>query len=178
MADEFKFPGNAGVYVLVNFTSGEILTFFGVTRANLDAVVVRKDPSWKPVNSWFEREPTLENFAVNIGEYCSFYKQQLASARIIDISEIPTDLTFRDAWTHDFAVDMSKAREIHKEHLRRERAPLMAALDVEFIRAVEQSDIAKQAEITTRKQALRDVTARPEIEAARTPEELKLVLLD
>jgi len=55
-------------------------------------------------------------------------------------------------------VNMTKAVEIKKDMIRAERDPKLAALDVEFMRAVEAGDTAKQAEISTKKQALRDAT--------------------
>jgi len=73
-------------------------------------------------------------------------------------------------------VNMTKAVEIKKEQIRAERDPKLAALDVEFMRAVEAGDTAKQAEISTKKQALRDATDDPAIAAATTPDELKAVV--
>jgi len=75
-------------------------------------------------------------------------------------------------------VNMTKAVEIKKEMVRQERAPLLAQLDVEFMRAVEAGDTAKQAEIATKKQALRDATKDPIILNATTPEELKAAVPD
>jgi len=56
--------------------------------------------------------------------------------------------------------NMGKAAEVTKERLRRERAPLLTALDVEHFRADEAGDTVAKAEISARKQALRDVTKR------------------
>jgi len=75
-------------------------------------------------------------------------------------------------------VDMTKAREIKRDQLRAERKPLLEQLDVEFMRAQEQGDQAKADEIAAKKQALRDVTADPAIDAATTPDELKAVRPD
>jgi hypothetical protein len=46
------------------------------------------------------------------------------------------------------------------------------------MRAQEQGDQAKADEIAAKKQALRDVTADPAIDAATTPDELKAVRPD
>jgi len=70
-------------------------------------------------------------------------------------------------------TDMTKAREIKRDQLRAERKPLLEKLDVEFMRAQEQGDQTKADEIAAKKQALRDVTADPAIDAATTPDELK-----
>lgn len=72
-------------------------------------------------------------------------------------------------------VNMTKAVEIKKEMIRKERKPKLEALDVEFMRAVEAGDADKQAEIAAKKQALRDATSDPAITAATTPDELKAV---
>lgn len=99
--------------------------------------------------------------------------------RIVDSSELPTDRTFRNAWVMSgiaVAVDMTKAREVHREHLRVLRAPVLAALDIAFLRAIEAGDVPRQAEIAAQKEALRTVTDDPAIDAATTPDELKAVI--
>lgn len=68
---------------------------------------------------------------------------------------------------------MTKALEIKKDMIRAERAPLLAALDIEMMRAIESGNSAKQAEIAAKKQALRDVTKDPVLTQAKTPDELK-----
>lgn len=74
------------------------------------------------------------------------------------------------------SVNMTKAVEIKKEMIRAERAPLLADLDVQFMRAVEAGDTEAQATIAAKKQALRDATDDPAIAAATTPDELKAVV--
>ena len=70
-------------------------------------------------------------------------------------------------------INLNKAKEIKKDMIRAERAPMLAALDVEFQRALESGDTAKQAEIVAKKQALRDATAHTSIVNAATVEALK-----
>lgn len=88
-----------------------------------------------------------------------------------------TDQSFRNAWKDELkdspAVDMVKARVIHKEKMREARTPLLEELDIAYQRADEIADISAKTEIAQKKQALRDVTIDPGIEAATTPEELK-----
>jgi hypothetical protein len=98
------------------------------------------------------------------------------SPRFVDSSVIPTDRTFRNAWKADLSVDMEKAKEIHRQRLRELRKPILEALDVEFMRALEKGDVAAQASLAAKKQALRDVTADPSIANASTPEELKVAV--
>lgn len=101
------------------------------------------------------------------------------SWRRVQPSEIPADRTYRDALVDagSLAHDMPKAREIHRRMLRHARAPLLAALDVEAMRADEGRNTTRKAEVAAEKQRLRDVTAAPEIEAAKTIDELKAVTL-
>ena len=70
-------------------------------------------------------------------------------------------------------VNMDKARDIKKDLIREERDPKLAALDIDFMRAVEQGDTELQATIAEKKQALRDATDDPVIVNASTPDELK-----
>jgi hypothetical protein len=98
------------------------------------------------------------------------------NVRVVGASEVPADRTFRNAWKSDLTVDMVKAREIHREHLRQMRAPLLQALDVEYQIADERGDTTEKQRVATLKQALRDVTKDPAIEAASTPEAIKAVV--
>ena len=68
-------------------------------------------------------------------------------------------------------INMTKARDIHRDKVRQARNPLLATKDVEFQRALETG--ADTAEIVAAKQALRDAPASAAIEAATTPDELK-----
>lgn len=97
--------------------------------------------------------------------------------KIVDAADIPQDRTFRNAWADNgtISVDLSKAREIKRDQIRAQRAPLLTALDIEFMRASERGDNGAMAAIAARKQALRDATKDPAIEAAATPDELKAV---
>jgi len=72
-------------------------------------------------------------------------------------------------------VNLDKAREIKKDMIREARKPMLEALDVAYMRAVEAGDTTQQAQIAAEKQALRDATDDPAIAAASTPEELAAV---
>lgn len=91
------------------------------------------------------------------------------------------DRYFRGAWKDAPGrtkpdVDMPKAREIHRQQLRRLRAPLLEQLDTEYLQADEAGDQPAKVRVAARKRALRDVTADPAIDAAETPEQLKAVI--
>jgi hypothetical protein len=66
-------------------------------------------------------------------------------------------------------VNLSKAKDITKDKLRAERAPLLQALDVQFQRALESG--SDTTEIVAEKQRLRDITTLAN--AATTTDELK-----
>lgn len=69
-------------------------------------------------------------------------------------------------------VNMNKAKDIWRDKWRNARNPLLADLDVEFMRAVESGDTAKQTEVATKKQELRDVTST-DINNIETADHLK-----
>ena len=58
-------------------------------------------------------------------------------------------------------INTSKAKEIWRNKWREARKPLLEQLDVQFMRAVEIGDSAKQHDIAQQKQQLRDVTMTP-----------------
>ena len=92
---------------------------------------------------------------------------------------VPADRTFRGAWQFSGSavdIDMAAARDIHRDNLRQARKPLLDALDVDYMKALEQG--GDTAAIAAQKQVLRDVTADPRIDAAATPDELKALTLD
>ena len=70
-----------------------------------------------------------------------------------------------------FGIDMAKAREIHKANITEAREPLLAALDVDFQKALETS--ASTTDIVAKKQALRDAPADSGIAAATDEASLK-----
>ncbi len=70
-------------------------------------------------------------------------------------------------------VNPDKAKAIWKNKWRGAREHILELLDIEFMKAVESSNTEKQAEIASKKQALRDVT-QTEING-NTPEEIKAV---
>lgn len=97
---------------------------------------------------------------------------------VVEDTIIPTDRTFRNAWKAGIGVieyDMPKCRDIWRNRMRVARAPKLAVLDAEYLRADERGDTAEKQRIAAEKKKLRDVTIDPRIEAAQTPEVLKLI---
>jgi hypothetical protein len=71
-------------------------------------------------------------------------------------------------------VNMTKARAIHLEEIRRVRNAELVAKDITFMRAVEAGDASAQSTIGTAKQVLRDLPATFDITTdVDTPEKLK-----
>jgi len=68
-------------------------------------------------------------------------------------------------------TDITKAKEVHKTNIRAAREPKLAALDIEFQKALETS--SDTAAIVSKKQALRDAPADSTIGSASTVAELK-----
>ena len=71
-------------------------------------------------------------------------------------------------------VNMTKARVVHMEEIRKVRNAELVKEDVTFMRAVEDGDTDAQATIKTKKQTLRDLPAPFDITTdVDTPEKLK-----
>lgn len=79
--------------------------------------------------------------------------------QIVEDTDIPSDRTFRNAWTLQDGLlghDLMKCMDMTKDRLRAARKPLLEAQDVLFQRALETG--ADTTAIVTEKQRLRDVT--------------------
>lgn len=164
------------------------------TRLGVDGQVVAKDeeqPEAKPVpvdrimRRWPVEGATAE-WAESEDEFIARILPRLVpggatGVRVVEPHVVLMDRTFRDAWKDAgggvIVVDMPKAKGMHRDRLRRLRKPRLEALDVEYLRGLARSAApAELARIESRKQLLRDAPAYPAIEAARTPEELKVAI--
>ena len=95
-------------------------------------------------------------------------------ARIVNITDLPRDNDFYDAWEMDatsVTVNLDKAKELTKKRLRAERVPLLQAQDVAFQRALETG--ADTSAIVAEKQRLRDITGL--VDAVTTLEGLRAI---
>jgi len=103
--------------------------------------------------------PVLDNES-KITEFASANVGAGVEYIIIDNSELPKDQTFRDALEINGGLKLNsdKAKAIWKNKWRDARRPLLASLDIEFMKAIELGQFDKQADIGAKKQALRDVT--------------------
>jgi len=73
-------------------------------------------------------------------------------------------------------INLTKAKDIAKDNLRTERAPVLASLDVQFMRAVESGNTSLQTAIAEQKQELRDITSHSSITGATTVDGLKTAM--
>lgn len=105
-----------------------------------------------------------------------------ASYKIVEASEVPPKDEYRGAWEvdADFKVkhNMNKARELHKEKIRKLREPKLAALDIEYQKADEEGDNNKKKDIAAKKKKLRDATKHSAIDAAQSIDQLKIAALN
>ena len=75
---------------------------------------------------------------------------------------VPANRDFRGAWSLSGTViseDLAKAKEIFKDKIREVRAPLLAAEDVVYMKALEADDTSAKTASVTKKNNLRDAPA-------------------
>jgi hypothetical protein len=148
-----------------------LLTFADESVGVMQFVTLDPRAGWRREASDFNIELELAR---------SSFPQPVKSWRLLAPGEaLPEGREFRAAWRDRgrVEVDMPAAREVHRERLRSLRAPRLAALDAEYLRADEAGDQAAKRAVVKAKQALRDVTADPRIAAAQTPAELLTISL-
>lgn len=89
---------------------------------------------------------------------------------------VPSDRHFRGAWSLSDKViseDITAAKVIFKDKIREVRAPLLAAEDVVYMKALEADDSSAKSASVTKKAALRDAPAASAIDSADTIAKLK-----
>ena len=90
------------------------------------------------------------------------------------VSSPNIDNLFFDAYDFDAEtgaiINISDAKQVWINHYRKARTPLLAALDLEYMRADEDGNLELKKEIAAKKQALRDVT---KTDLPNTLEEIK-----
>ena len=99
----------------------------------------------------------------------------------ITVANLPTTREYRNAWVYrdsTIAYDMDKAKNIHREQLRKDREPLLAALDVAYQRADEANNIPLKRRIAAEKQKLRDITSHRLIASAADIAALRILTIE
>lgn len=71
-------------------------------------------------------------------------------------------------------INLSKAKEIQKDYLRTDRTPLLAKLDIDYMKAIEQG--GDTSAIVIEKQRLRDITKLAD--SANTLDELRAIKVE
>lgn len=160
-------------FIAITFDDGSL----GVMQFVLRPRGVPDDlPGFDPATG--ERAATDE--AINYEIAKSAWQHKPVSWRRIAFEDIPQTREYRDAWEdsgREIRHSMVKAREIHRGKLRRQRAPILAQMDVAYQRADEQNDKSGKRSVALDKQRLRDITADPRIESAQSLEELRKITI-
>ena len=101
-------------------------------------------------------------------------------AIIVDNDTLPNEHNeFFNAWElsdSTVTVNLTKAKEIAKNKLRIEREPVLSALDIQFMRAVESGNTEQQTAIAEQKNVLRNITAHSSITGAEDIDSLKTAM--
>ena len=95
---------------------------------------------------------------------------------VIDDATVPSDRHFRDAWSlsgSTITEDVTASKVLFKDKIREVRTPLLEALDVDYMKALEAGNSSAQTTAKNKKQALRDAPAAAAIEVASDITELK-----
>ena len=90
----------------------------------------------------------------------------------------PSDRYFRNAWVLNsdrdvITEDLATAKTIFKDKIREVRKPLLDALDVDYMKALEEGDSSAQTTAKNKKKALRDAPAASAITNASNITQLK-----
>ena len=107
-------------------------------------------------------------------------KDTPAGSIIVENDSLPNEHNdFFNAWELNgtiVTVSLAKAKDIAKDNLRKERTPVLASLDVQFMRAVETGNTSLQTAIAEQKQELRDITTHTSIVGASDVDSLKTAM--
>lgn len=129
-------------------------------------------------DGWWRRPATDENIFSEI-QRASFGEKTAVGYRKVNLTDIPKDRTYRNALKDDgnkLGFDMVKAREIHKDRIRRTRVKLFEKNDLDLRDAILENDKKKIDDAKKKRDDLRDATDYPAIESAKTIDELKAAI--
>ena len=106
------------------------------------------------------------------------FTHKMTTANTTFMMKMPLDMFFSAIEideSNEPVYNMVKARNIWRDKIRTDRYKKLKELDVEFQKAFETNDSVKIAEITSKKNILRDAPNDPAIDAANTLKDLKEV---
>ena len=117
-----------------------------------------------------------------ISKWKQAHPNKYLSHREMPDDAVPTDRTFRGAWTDTtpeltIDIDMAKARGIHLGRIRIKRNAELSKLDTQATKAQDIGDAETLTQIRTRKQELRDLpaTLAPTLASAVSVDALKAI---
>jgi hypothetical protein len=139
--------------------------------------MITKEFGERGVVNW-EKKGTKEEIEKEINRAKCMWDSPVKSWRIVKENEVPIDRTYRNAWKDTgkkIEHDMEKVKTIHMERQRYARIPLLDELDKKWMRATGQGKKDEADKIEIERQKLRDLPATilPELEKAKTPEEVR-----
>ena len=133
--------------------------------------------TWIPPGQFWSRPPTDANIWAELRKAFPGVNQAgitrptvVSYGRITDAA-IPVTRDYRNAWEFSggrIVENLAKAKEIHRDKVRKRRTELLLPLDVEWSRAMAVNDRMAAQAVEAQRQALRDATDDPHIEAAQT----------
>lgn len=133
-------------------------------------------------SGWWFRDPTPDVIESEIAKVFPTGPKVVVSWRKFELGELPSsDRTYRNAWKDTGARiehDMPKAREVHRDLIRKQRSPVFADLDGQWMRAMGKQDVVEIQRVEAERQKWRDAPADPRIDAASSIEELKLLKVE
>ena len=136
-----------------------------------DGMVIIIAPAYKSYQT--DEETERKVIAQSVPEGVSY--------RLVTESEYEAEVAacsgrvFRDTWEDiegTIQVNMSKARDVQMDKIRDVRNKELVALDVPFMKALEDGDTDAQATLKAKKQELRDIPQTFDL-TTDTPEQLK-----
>lgn len=143
--------------------------------------IATMDLNWKMKQIADSSKPKITDFETALEEYRLVVDPSGMRSRITNTSNLPTDRTFRDAWTDDLPgdqidVDMPKARIIHEDLIRRMRDKKWDDFDKRYVEA--ERDSKPMSDLKAERSVLKDIpqNAQPAIDAATTPDILKEIM--
>jgi len=170
---------NSSVLVAMTMPDGsvQIMNLAVVARGD----VLPKGAVWSNQPGWWVRDPTPDVIADEISKVFPTGERPV-SWRRIEPSEIKEqDRVFRGAWKDtgtSIEPDLSKAKALKADMIRKERKAALAALDGQWMAATGQGKKAEADAVEAERQKWRDAPADPRIETARSVEELKQITVE
>ena len=139
---------------------------------------MKKYYALKHIDNSIEIMETAVDPEICLAKWHPTNRAKIISWREVALSDIPNNREFRPAWVDSglaIVEDMPRSRECHREKMRLVRLWKFEPFERAQRTALVNSDMVEAQRLEAKLQELSDVTADPRIEAAATPDELKLV---